>query len=380
MENETTIIGGGIAGLATAISLNKIGINTLIFEAAPRIRAVGAGLGLGANAMMAFKKINLLDEVINEGRILNSFSIYDQNGKLITKTDNKKISEKFGVNNFTIHRANLHQLLISKINPKTIYTNKKVISVDQNNDSIKLQFQDGSTHETEFLIAADGIHSSIRKKILPDVQLRFAGYTCWRAVIDNSKLNLNESCEIWGLGKRFGIVPLANNKIYWFACVNSTQNNSNMAKYKISDIKKKFVEFNGSVQTILDETKNEDLLWNDIIDIKPINHFAYNNILLIGDAAHATTPNMGQGACQAIEDAVIISDEIIKNRKLKEAFINFENRRLKKTHFVTNTSWNIGKIAQIENKLLAYLRNLVFHLTPQKINEKQLEKIYKIDF
>jgi len=330
--------------------------------------------------MMAFKKINLLDEVINEGRILNSFSIYDQNGKLITKTDNKKISEKFGVNNFTIHRANLHQLLISKINPKTIYTNKKVISVDQNNDSIKLQFQDGSTHETEFLIAADGIHSSIRKKILPDVQLRFAGYTCWRAVIDNSKLNLNESCEIWGLGKRFGIVPLANNKIYWFACVNSTQNNSNMAKYKISDIKKKFVEFNGSVQTILDETKNEDLLWNDIIDIKPINHFAYNNILLIGDAAHATTPNMGQGACQAIEDAVIISDEIIKNRKLKEAFINFENRRLKKTHFVTNTSWNIGKIAQIENKLLAYLRNLVFHLTPQKINEKQLEKIYKIDF
>jgi 2-polyprenyl-6-methoxyphenol hydroxylase-like FAD-dependent oxidoreductase len=269
---------------------------------------------------------------------------------------------------------------LSKINSQSIYTNKKAIDVIQKENSVEIKFQDGTRHETEFLIAADGIHSAIRKKLVPKSEPRYSGYTCWRAVIDNTKLNLMDSSETWSTKGRFGIVPLANNKIYWFACVNANQNNTSFKEYKVKDIHKQFKNFHEPIPALLRETKDVHLLWNDIIDLKPIDKYVYNNIVLIGDAVHATTPNLGQGACQAIEDAVVIAKEVQENINIKEAFINFEKRRIKRTHYITNTSWTIGKIAQTENKLLAGLRNFIFRLMPPSVNERQLKKLYDVDF
>jgi 2-polyprenyl-6-methoxyphenol hydroxylase-like FAD-dependent oxidoreductase len=380
MKKEITIIGGGIAGLTTAIALNKIGIKTLIFEAAPNIEAIGAGLGLGANALIAFDKLAMKEEVIQLGNILSSFSIYDEDGKIITKTQSKKISDKYGAGIFAIHRAELHKQLLSKIDPGSIYKNRRAVDIEQNRDLVIVKFQDGSSHETEFLIAGDGINSAIRKKLIPGSEPRFAGYTCWRAVIDNTELNLTESSETWGTNGRFGIVPLAKSKIYWFASINSKQINIEFKNFQVKDLFNKFKTYHAPIPAILEETKDENLLWNDIIDLKPISRYAFNNILLIGDAAHATTPNLGQGACQAIEDAVVISGELSRNNDIKQAFKNFEAKRLERTHYVINTSYSIGKIAQIENKFLASARNFIFRRTPSSVNEKQLRKLYDVRF
>jgi 2-polyprenyl-6-methoxyphenol hydroxylase-like FAD-dependent oxidoreductase len=108
MKQKISIIGGGIAGLTTAIAFKNIGIKVTVFEAAPEIKPVGAGLVLAANAIKALRKLKIADEIIKHGRLLSSFTIYDQNGKTITKTDSKVISEKYGTDNFTIHRADLH--------------------------------------------------------------------------------------------------------------------------------------------------------------------------------------------------------------------------------------------------------------------------------
>jgi 2-polyprenyl-6-methoxyphenol hydroxylase-like FAD-dependent oxidoreductase len=329
---------------------------------------------------MAFDRLGIRDEVIQHGRILPSFSIYDQKKKLITRTDSKKTSAKYGVNNFVIHRAELHKLLLSKIDNKTIHTNKKVKTIHQSENEVNVEFQDGTIHKTEFLIAADGINSAVRSTLLPDVKPRYSGYTCWRAVIDSTNLNLTESSETWGTKGRFGIVPLANKKLYWFATVNSDRNNTGFKNFGAKDILDHFHDFHGPIPSILKETKDENLLWNDIIDLKPINQFAFGNILLIGDAAHATTPNLGQGACQAIEDAVVLADEICKVKDIKQAFKNFEKRRIDRTHYVVNTSWRIGKIAQLENKLLVGLRNFAFRITPSSVSEKQFGKLYNVDF
>lgn len=380
MKKNITILGGGIAGLSTAIALKNAGIETMVFEAAAEIKAIGAGLGLGANAIKAFKVLGIAEEVMEAGRFLPSFTLYNQKGKVINRTDSVSVSKKYGLDNFTIHRADLHALLLSKINPDCIQTKKRVQRIEQNENTIILHFQDGSIHETCFLIAAEGIHSVVRNYVLPDSKPRYAGYTCWRAVIDNTKLQLNDCSETWGSKGRFGIVPLAGNKIYWFACVNASANDLVMKNFTVQDLLDQFAGYHHPIPSILKETKNENLIWADINDIKPINRYAFNNILLIGDAAHATTPNLGQGACQAIEDAVILANEIKRTGDVIIAFKKFEERRLKRTHWIVKTSNRIGKMAQLENRFLITVRNLLLKILPKSVNDRQLHKIYTANF
>jgi 2-polyprenyl-6-methoxyphenol hydroxylase-like FAD-dependent oxidoreductase len=380
MKQRISILGGGIAGLTTAIALQNMGIESMVFEAAPEIKEVGAGLGLGANAIKAFKVLGIEKEVTDAGHFLPSFTIYNGQGKVITKTDSGSISKKYGLDNFTIHRADLHKILLSKINPAFVQTNKRIKSFDQNENNIIIHFTDGTSYETDYLIAAEGIHSVVRKKLLPESKIRYAGYTCWRAVIDNTALQLNECSETWGSKGRFGIVPLKNNKIYWFACINGTEQNSKFKNFTVADLLKQFKNYHQPIASILQQTKNENIIWGDIIDVEPMSKYAFANILLIGDAAHATTPNLGQGACQAIEDAVILADEIQKNTDIKTAFKQFEKRRLKRTHWIINTSNRIGKIAQSENRLLIKIRDFIFRNSPKSVQDKQFKKLYTTDF
>jgi 2-polyprenyl-6-methoxyphenol hydroxylase-like FAD-dependent oxidoreductase len=375
------IIGAGIAGLTTAIALNKKGFKAVVFEAAPEIKAVGAGLGLAANAIKAFEKIGIADEVIKEGKCLSAFNIFDQEGKLITSADSTEISKKYGLDNFTIHRGNLHKVLLKNFDPKRIFTSKRSVKLELKETSVAVHFEDNTQESFDYLIIADGIHSPLRKSLIPGAKIRYSGYTCWRAVIDNPGLDLDAASETWGEDGRFGIVPLANNKIYWFACKNAPEKSLEMKGFKIKDIQKVFENFHSPIPEILSNTTDDQLLWNDISDLKPISKYAFGRAVLIGDAGHATTPNMGQGACQAIEDAVVLAEEVAANpENLEKAFLSFEKKRLKRTHWIVNNSNAIGKVAQLENRALITLRNIIFRNLPKSLNEKQIEKLYKVNF
>jgi 2-polyprenyl-6-methoxyphenol hydroxylase-like FAD-dependent oxidoreductase len=237
-----------------------------------------------------------------------------------------------------------------------------------------LYFEDGTTHATDYLIACDGVHSTVRKKLLPQSQTRYSGYTCWRAVIDTpSNLKLYETSETWGKGSRFGIVPLANEKLYWFACINAQKNDPLLREYKVPDLLTYFSNYHAPVSDILKRTKNEQLIWGDIIDLKPLKKFAFGKIVLAGDAAHATTPNMGQGACMAIEDAAVLSNCLDEYSTVEEAFEKFEEKRIPRTTKIVNDSWTIGKVAQLENGILTSLRNTMIRFTPPSVSERQVK-------
>jgi 2-polyprenyl-6-methoxyphenol hydroxylase-like FAD-dependent oxidoreductase len=375
-----TILGGGIAGLTAAIALRRIGIRAQVFEAAPVIRPVGAGLALAANAIKGYVKLGIAEKIISRGRLLPTFSILDARGRRITQADAAAIGRKYGLHNFAINRPDLHEALLAELDPEQLHTNKAALRVEQSGDKTTLFFKDGSTHETDFLIVADGIHSPIRRQLLPGSKPRYAGYTCWRAVIDNPGLPLSGATETWGAEGRFGIVPLAGNKIYWFACVNAPQNDPAMRAAGVPDLERIFQKFHDPVPAILRHTPGDSLVWNDIIDLKPISCFAFGNIVLIGDAAHATTPNLGQGACQAIEDAVVLADELAAHDTPEAAFAAFECRRLKRAHFIVNNSWQLGKVAQWSNPLLVSVRNALFRMIPESVNERQLKTVLEVDF
>lgn len=377
-RSDFTIVGGGIAGLTTAIALRRVGLDARVFEAAPTPRAAGAGLALAANAMQAFERLGLTERITAVGRVLDSFTIYDEQGGIIAHTDSRAVRQRYGLDNFTVHRAALHRVLLAELGDDAVTTNKKAQRFEQDAAGLTLHFADGSTHRTRYLLVADGVHSPLRRQVLPNYQPRYAGYTCWRAVVNSAGLDFDGASETWGTKGRFGLVPLADGLLYWFACVNAPANDVRLRQFTPADL---VGQFRGYPEPIGEAIGRADaLLWNDILDLKPLPHYAFGPVVLLGDAAHATTPNLGQGACQAIEDAVVLADELRRGGAVEAAFARFERRRLQRTHTITETSRRLGRVAQTENRVLASLRNFALRRIPARVNEKQLEMLYRVDF
>jgi 2-polyprenyl-6-methoxyphenol hydroxylase-like FAD-dependent oxidoreductase len=377
------IVGAGIGGLTLAIAMQRKGFDVTVYEGAPEIKAIGAGITLAANAVKGLMEVGIADEVLQAGKALKGMFIKDEKGNILTHADSEKLSAKLGIiNSFSIHRADLHRILLAQLAPGTVHLNKLCIDVIQNSDTVALHFRDGTQAIANYVIACDGIHSVIRKKFLPESNPRYAGYTCWRAVISDIPLgvNMDETIETWGAGSRFGIVPLPDNRIYWFACINSKPNDPVMRNFQIPSLLVYFSKFHSPVANVLKKTKNDQLIWSDIMDLKPLKKFAFGNILLMGDAAHATTPNMGQGACMAIEDAATLSNCLEQYLTAEEAFFNFERKRIERTTKIVNASRALGKVAHWENPVLTKLRNTMIRLTPSKVAENQVKFLTDISF
>jgi 2-polyprenyl-6-methoxyphenol hydroxylase-like FAD-dependent oxidoreductase len=217
---------------------------------------------------------------------------------------------------------------------------------------------------------------------LPDSQKRYAGYTCWRAITEVGTINCDftKAFECWGAKGRFGFVPIANNRVYWFLCMNTAQNNQTLNEVTTADLQEMLKEYAFPIPQILGATENNKVINNDIIDLKPIKQFAFDKILLAGDAAHATTPNMGQGACQAIEDALILRKLINHHEPIEQVFKAFEKNRIPRTSTIVNRSWYIGKLAQLENPFFIKIRNWMLSHAPENSNNSQLKFLYEVDF
>ena len=176
------------------------------------------------------------------------------------------------------------------------------------------------------------------------------------------------------------MTPLIGNKIYWYACINAAANSPKFSTFTTRDLQRHFASYHQPIADILANTSDAQLLWNDIIDIKPLKSLAYGRVLLIGDAGHATTPNLGQGACQAIEDVAVLVDQLQETPDVPTAFERLSQRRLRRTRYITNTSWQIGKISQWENPMFIGFRNVAMRILPERIKQLQLSKLLNEDF
>ena len=377
-DSEFTIVGAGVAGLTAGYALQSIGRTCTIFEQSKALKGIGAGFGLAANAMKAFELLHLRDDIEQIGHHLESYNILDDQGKVLFAPDTGSLSQNYQQRNFAIHRADLHQFLLSKV--QSVHLAKRAVRFEQTLDSVTIYFEDGTSHRTRYLLIADGVKSALRQQLIPHSKPRYAGYTCWRATISNTELKLEKGSETWGKDGRFGLTPLVNNRIYWYACNNSKPQNQVYKNYTVADLYTHFEHYHNPIPQVLKQTNDRDLIWNDIIDIAPIKHFAYGNILLIGDAAHATTPNMGQGACQAIEDVAVLIDELTRTPYVDIAFKNFERRRLARTKYITDNSKRIGEIAQLDQSLLITGRNIIMRLLPQQLAQYPIDKLLSVDF
>lgn len=363
------IIGAGIGGLTTAILLKKMGFDVQIYEQADELKPIGAGIMLAHNAMQVYDKLGLKNQISDLGNTLTSLNITGPNLRLISSIKNQSFDEKFSVNHIAIHRGALQNLLINQLPSNCINLHKNLIDIKQH-EKISLIFSDNSEHKYDVVIAADGIHSFVRKSLFPDSVIRDAKQVCWRGIanMELPSRYMNELNEAWGSGTRFGFVQISKQQVYWYALCNNNK------VYKGNNPLTLFNDYHPTIQTIVANTSESSFIQNDIKDLKPLSTWYQRNICLIGDAAHATTPNMGQGACQAIEDAYVLS-QVIKKYPINIAFKKYQLARIKKAKNIVNMSWNIGKVSHIENYALVFIRNFLMNKMPTKLKNKELEKV-----
>ncbi len=370
------IIGAGIGGLTTAIALKEKGINVRIFEQSEEIKPVGAGIILASNAMQVYEKLGLRKVIEKNGNPISSMNITKANLKPISKIDLTYFEQKHKVKNIAIHRGTLQQILIDKLKSTEINLNHQLNNISKNENGYSLKFKNGSLHQSSILLGADGLNSAVRQNLFPNNKIRTANQICWRGITDyNLPLEYrNELNEAWGKTERFGFVQIAENIVYWYALKSFKKSKND---FSINEIENYFDTYHSVIKEIITSTPKEQINTAEISDLKPTNIWFKENVCLIGDAAHATTPNMGQGACQAIEDAFVLS-ECLNKYETNRAFEEFQKLRFPKAHQIVNVSWFIGKMAHLSNPILIELRNQIMRLTPSSINRKQSSKIFQL--
>lgn len=369
------IIGGGIGGLCTAIALQQYGFEVKVYEKVRKLGEVGAGLTLWSNAIKVLRTLDVADAVISAGSKLKRSQIRADNGATLFDARADEMEAKYGEPVVAIHRADLHEILINALKPGTLHLDMNCLRFEQDDEKVTIHFENGETETTDLLIGADGIHSVVRKQMFPEVQLRYSGYTAWRGVVETeNEAALGLTSESWGRGARFGIVRVDKKRIYWFATHNQALGEKATGEQKKAKLLNIFNQWHHPVDHLLDSTPSDIILQNDICDIQPFGVWTQGRVTLLGDAAHPTTPNMGQGACMAIESAYVLARSLKEDADHRSALKRYEGERHERTAWITNTSWMIGKGGQIANPLLCALRNFVVKITPAGAMQKNLHQ------
>lgn len=373
-----TIIGAGIGGLATALAFEKAGIDYEVYEKVPVFKEVGAGIWLAANALQVFDFLGILEHIKEKGNAVDRFTIGKPNLTPIADNIQSEVKEKYGFSTIAIHRSDLQSILINSIPKEKIFFGKEFKSYDAKSNSVVVSFMDDSSIETDFVIGADGINSKVRKQLFPESKTRYSGQTCWRGVSDFSLVGdlKNRAFELWGNQIRFGFSSISPQKVYWFAVALSKRNGVDDKRIIKNQLLDRYASFDPLVSQIISSTKTEKISRNDIDDLIPLASWYNKNICLIGDAAHATTPNMGQGGGQAIEDAYYLSNIILRNSD-KGFFQLFYDKRKHKVNQIVKNSWSTGKMAHI--KYGQSIRNFLLKNMPQKLMKKQMQSILEIE-
>lgn len=378
------IIGGGIGGLTAAIALQKKGIRAIVFEQAPEIKEVGAGLIIAPNGMQILNRLNLTEETIKEGNSIIHATITDHKERQLSYLNTGNYKNSFGFAPIAIHRSSMQQLLLKKIANENVFIGKHFTHFIEHKDKVEAYFSDGSVYEGDFLIGADGIKSLVRKQLLGDIPYRYSGQTCWRGIAQ-MKLPTNEFQavkEVWmgQAGLRSAYVQINSHQVYFFVTKCEPANGQD----EKGTTRERLHQLTNGVASLINEvinnTDDQHIIRNDLSDFAPINTWSKGRIALLGDAAHATTPNLGQGANQAIESAYYIAESFAKNKNIEDAFQNYQKVRMEKAHYVTNRSWQFGQVSNYSSAFARALRNTIVRYTPSSITLKEFDKIYSLNY
>lgn len=371
---KAMVIGGGIGGLTTAFTLRRVGVEAKVFERAPELRELGAGLGLYPNAMKALKRLGLRGAVLEAGeRLRPSGQFRSWCGDVLLEISTDVMEERFGDATVLIHRAELQEVLLRALREAggVVRLDARFVDLEQDEGGVVGRFEDGREERADVLVGADGLRSSVRERLLGDGPPRYAGYVAWRGIVEPAEEFLagKAGFESWGRGERFGLVALGRGRAYWFATKNAPRPDEVERSAHKAELLKTFGNWHEPVPSVIGATAEAAIHLDGVYYREPAQCWGEGRTTLLGDAAHPMTPDLGQGACQAIEDAVVLAD-CLRDRTSDDvpaAARRYEHRRLGRTAYVVRRSLRSGKIAQLQSPLACRARDEILKAIPRRL-------------
>ena len=364
---RAAIIGGGIGGLTTAIALRKIGFEVNVYERATELKEVGSGMSLWPNAVRSLQQIDpeILSRLTTGRRSLRRMLIKDEHGESI-KTLPLPSDDYTGI---AIHRAELQSVLARSVSARSIHLNHTFSHLEQRRNSALLHFENGTSAEADLVVACDGIHSAVRKSLGLQTKLSNRPYSVWRGItnlppeVSPQHLGLEHDgdfSESYGLGTRFGILRLGPGRIHWYAAANNSLLPRDLPGH--AALLKLFAGWHAPIPELIE--KADSAFCTRVQDRLSTLPWVVGRVALLGDAAHPISPNFGQGACLAIEDAVVLASCLQAHADLPRALRRYEHSRYPRCLEVLFMSREAGRFAQFQNRALVQMRRYFIKFAP----------------
>ncbi|AKN74432.1 FAD-dependent oxidoreductase [Streptomyces sp. PBH53] len=367
MGGTAVVVGGGIGGLAAALGLRRIGWEVRVVERAAVLADAGAGISLHANGLRALDAVGVGQEVRAAARPQYTGGTRTPDGRWLSRMDGRLLERELGSPIVGIPRAVLHRLLRAALPAECLLVGATVRTLDlADPDRVGVPVGDGVL-DADLVVAADGVHSRLRGLLFPDHPgAVYGGSTVLRAVTEDP-VEVRTDFELtWGAGAEFGHIGFTDGRAEWHAVLNAP------AGVRHTDplgmLRGRFGAWHEPIPALLAATRPEAVLHHDIHElVTPLPSFAAGRVALLGDAAHAMTPHLGQGACQALEDAATLAAALAGEPTVGAALTRYDAERRPRAQSVARAARQAGRMGQqLSHPLALALRNTGLRLAPSR--------------
>ncbi len=373
MRGTALIVGGGIGGLAAAIGLRRAGWEVRVLEKATTLGEVGAGISIWANGLSALDRLGLAGAVLAAGIADGDGWIRDRRGRPLLEVGSASLRRRYDQLGVVLYRPDLQKLLLDAVGRDVVRLGAALQDVVDEGGRVTAVLADGGSEEGDVLVGADGLHSVVRARLHGAEPPRYAGYTAWRAVLPAPAVALRPG-ESWGHGARFGHAPVPGDRVYLYATKNAREG-EHAPDGERSELLRTFGGWHDPIPALLESVREEDLLRNDIYDRAPLRSWGAGRVTLLGDAAHPMTPNLGQGACQALEDAVVLARSLAGGEATGNALRRYEAVRAARANAFVVRSRRAGQMGQWSNRVAVRVRDFTARRLLARVQPRQMERM-----
>ncbi len=366
---RVVVVGGGVGGLTVAAALQRAGVAVEVHEKFDHPPARQTGFTIWSYAIRA-----LIDLGVDEARLdrvgsaIEGTDLRTQSGKLLEALPVGEVSRKLGAPSYDCSRADLLQAVLELLDAGTVHVGSECVGVEQDPDSASAILADGSRATGDLLIGADGIHSVVRSSVAPNAQLNYSGFIGSGGVAEftHELLPAGHHIELWGRDSKGGIADIGGGRARWYVVTRGEAGSPGPSRDGLLEHVRDWYPVLGDA---IRATPADAITHTEAWDLDPLATWVDGRVVLLGDAAHATTPFAAMGACTTIADATELG-RLIAAGPLPEALASFQELRKKRGEQVIKHSRTMIRVATVHSPFLAWLRDEAFeHMPADKIEQ-----------